>query len=500
MDIDWAAPAEWNHRSPDFDKLRVHDDGRLIPAMEYVAPLAPRTRELWLELPRHPNLLDPLEPFDNGLLLRYAALDWKRPTLRIGIAGGTQALATIANWGVQLATLFETIFWDVDAKDHASFLAPTVFIDLDGEVRVAFSTHDRFRPPEQRIDERSFVYVIGKVMESLVEAIPPTEIGQIIERCIERRPADRFPRLQVLTQSCRRLARRDPVRVAERLTAWDHVEEAIGWLAVGEKGRAASSFGDASFYSHYERYWEWGLRQAIRVPRRTVIVEHGLANDRLVALPAHPALQLSPARASYLEGREHFLHRRLHEAQICFASAILLDPMMLEAQLLRREVDRTLARVRATTGTPNAMPIDVPAALRDVRELVVAGRIRDAIAALSTEAYAANVDAALFRARLLALDGQYALAASAYAAIDDGPHVDEARLGLARVTIDRGKPDAALAILDALLVTRPRDLGVLEARARCLDLLGRTDEASAAMKAFVAAVELASDIRLERRR
>ncbi len=498
--IDWAAPADWAHRSPDFDRLRIHDDGRLIPAMEYVAPLALRTRELWLDLPRHPNLLDPLEPFENGLLLRYAALDWKRPMLRIGIAGRKHALVTIANWGVQLTTLFETIFWDADAKDHGSFLAPNVYVDLDGEVRVAFSMHDQFRPPETRIDERSFVYVIGRILESLVEAVPEAPIGQIIVRCVESRPSKRFPRLQVLAQACRRLARREPVRVAERFTAWNHVEEAIGWLAVGEKGRADLSFGDASFYSHYERYWEWGLRNAIRVPRPTVVVEHGLANASVFAPPARATPPLSPARASYLEGREHFLHRRLHEAQICFASAILLDPMMLEAQLLRREVDRTLSRVRATTGTPNAMPIDVPAALRDVRELVVAGRIRDAIAALSTDAYATNVDAPLFRARLLALDGQYALAASAYAAIDDGPHVDEARLGLARVTIDRGKPEAALAMLDALLVTRPRDLGALEARARCLDLLGRTEEASEAMKAFVAAVELASDARLSRLR
>jgi tetratricopeptide (TPR) repeat protein len=209
---------------------------------------------------------------------------------------------------------------------------------------------------------------------------------------------------------------------------------------------------------------------------------------------------MAPARASYLEGREHFLKRRLHEAQICFASAILLDPLMLEAQLLRREVDRTLSRVRATTGTPTSMPIDVPASLREVREVVVAGRIRDAIALLSTDKYATNADAALFRARLLALDGQLARAASAFAEIVDEPHVDEARLGLARVTIDRGKPEAALGLLDGILVTRPRDLGALEARARCLELLGRTEEASEAMKDFVAAVELASDVRLSRSR
>ncbi|MGE0401384.1 MAG: tetratricopeptide repeat protein, partial [Kofleriaceae bacterium] len=134
----------------------------------------------------------------------------------------------------------------------------------------------------------------------------------------------------------------------------------------------------------------------------------------------------------------------------------------------------------------NAQPIDVPASLRDVRDLVVAGRIRDAIAAL--DELVDNPDAPLFRARLLALDGQYDRASSAFASIDS----DEAKLGLARVTIDRGKPEVALAIVDELVATHPRDLGVLEVRARCLELLGRGDEANEAMKALVAAVEVAS--------
>jgi tetratricopeptide (TPR) repeat protein len=257
----------------------------------------------------------------------------------------------------------------------------------------------------------------------------------------------------------------------------------------GERANAHRCFVIARQSSHYRTIASWGAQLTRRPPTPERVPPPP---------PVIPPPPVTPARASYLEGRALFLQRKLHEALQCFSSAIVLDPMMLEAQLLRREVERMLARLRSTTGTAVAQSIDVPASLREVRDLVVGGRIRDAIALLSTDAYADNADAALFRARLLAHDGQYDRAASEFAAIAEGPHRDEARLGLARVTLDRGKLEAALALLDAILDERPRDLGALEARARCLELLGRTSEASEAMQAFVAAVELASDARLAR--
>jgi tetratricopeptide (TPR) repeat protein len=369
MEFDWAA---WVHRDKRFVELTDRND---FVGMYSKSPLTHEMRAAWIAIPRHGNLLDAVaHARDFDTIVRYAAINWRKRTLRLD----------------------EPDFHEVAASYGAQ------------------------------------------------------------------------------------------------------LETALGYRALGNLDRARDWFRCAIAYAQYRTLARKGLLDVEEPYEIEIDIPPIQLSQQAAPLPEPPPPPPTPARASYLEGRALLLQRKLHEAQVCFASAVLLDPMMLEAQLLRREVDRMLGRIRATTGMPTSMPIDVPASLREVREIVLGGRIRDAIAVLSTDTYANNVDAPLFRARLLALDGQYDRAASTFASITDGPHVDEARLGLARVTIDRGKPEAALALLDEILATRPRDLGALEARARCLDLLGRTEEASEAMKAFVAAVELASDVCLAR--
>jgi tetratricopeptide (TPR) repeat protein len=453
----------------------------------------PALRDRWIALPRHGNLLHAIAPKgDRSVLLRFAALDRDRE--KCVLDDKTSSLA--AAFGAQLANVFTHVLRTISVSDRGLFLHPFAFVDLDREVRVGFECGASRRPPDPKLDERAFVYVVGTLWSSLFHDVPNTGIGKIMRRCVEVDRRARFRSLAKLQSACLDWSHGRGLRSDRRLHEWYVFETAVGWQAIGDLDRARDWFRCAGAYESYRRPARDGLAD-VEEPHLIEIIEPPAAPPAPPLTPPIP-IPMSPARVAYLEGRALFLQRKLHDARVCFASAILLDPMMLEAQLLRREVDRMLSRVRATTGTPTAMPIDTPASLREVRDIVVGGRIRDAIAVLSTDAYANNIDTPLFRARLLALDGQYARAASDFAAITDGPHLAEARLGLARVTIDRGNPAGALAILNEILAARPRDLGALEARARCLELLGRTSEAAEAMQAFVAAVELASDVRLAR--
>jgi tetratricopeptide (TPR) repeat protein len=490
MELDGAA---WVHRDKRFVELTDRGD---FVGMYSKSPLTHEMRAAWIAIPRHGNLLDAVaHARDHDTIVRYAAINWRKRTLRLD---EPDFHAIAASYGAQLADAFDHLLHTVDASRRQFFLQPYAYIDLDNQVRVGFESGASMRAPELKLDERAFVYVVGRLWMTLLEDVPHDGVGALVRRCIDISPRKRFRSLEKLMYACLDKSGGRDRRDGERLRAWYVLETALGYRALGNLDRARDWFRCAIAYAEYRSFARKGLLDVEEPYEIEIDIPPMQLPQQAAPLPAPPRPPPTPARASYLEGRALLLQRKLHEAQVCFASAILLDPMMLEAQLLRREVDRMLGRIRATTGMPTSMPIDVPASLREVREIVLGGRIRDAIAVLSTDAYANNVDAPLFRARLLALDGQYDRAASTFASITDGPHVDEARLGLARVTIDRGKAEAALAILDEILTTRPRDLGALEARARCLELLGRTDEASEAMKAFVAAVELASDVRLAR--
>jgi tetratricopeptide (TPR) repeat protein len=505
MEIDWAAPAAWRHRTTSFGAL--HRIGTSFVAME----LEPRTidrswaklRDAWIALPRHTNLLGAIDRHgQRGVLARYAAIDWWKPVLHLE---HELAMRDATAFGAQLADLFEMILERVHGDDRALFLQPCAFIDLDDELRVGFECGSSMRPPEMKLDERAFVYVIGRLWMSMLDHVPANGLGKIIQRCVDVNPRARFGSFEKLKQACFAVPSPRGLRSGPRLAAWEWIEEGLGWRERGDRDLAYACFRKALGVRlrnpPYDDIAAWGAGDTA-VPWM-IGPSWKRAAPPVVEPPALPPPvarepPITPARASYREGRELLLQRKLHEAHVCFSAAALLDPMMLEAQLLRREVERMLARVRATTGIAAAATIDMPASLREVRDIVVGGNIQRAIALLSTGAYAGNADAALFRARLLAMDAQYEPAAAQFAAIVDGPHRDEARLGLARVRIDRGELDAASAILDEILATRPRDLGALEARARCLELLGDARAASEAMRAFVAAVELASDVRIDR--
>jgi hypothetical protein len=106
--------ADWKKRSHEFGSVRYH-----APTSSVVMEFAPaehaatkewlELRDRWLHLPRHPNLLEPVEGGDYfSLWLRYAALDWNYPPL--SVHARDHARATLVAWGAQIIDMFATMF------------------------------------------------------------------------------------------------------------------------------------------------------------------------------------------------------------------------------------------------------------------------------------------------------------------------------------------------------------------------------------------------------
>ncbi|MGE0401385.1 MAG: hypothetical protein AB7T06_32075, partial [Kofleriaceae bacterium] len=119
----------------------------------------PHLRDKWIALPRHGNLLDAIAPSDRGVIVRYAALDWSKRFLRLEPT--TQR--TVAAFGAQLAGVFELLLERVHGPDLGLFLQPFAYIDIDDELRVGFEPGASMRPPEMKLDERAFIFVIGRL-------------------------------------------------------------------------------------------------------------------------------------------------------------------------------------------------------------------------------------------------------------------------------------------------------------------------------------------------
>ncbi|HEV7557223.1 MAG TPA: tetratricopeptide repeat protein, partial [Kofleriaceae bacterium] len=75
-------------------------------------------------------------------------------------------------------------------------------------------------------------------------------------------------------------------------------------------------------------------------------------------------------------------------------------------------------------------------------------------------------------------------------------HRQRALAGKATLLVDLGKLESALALFEILRAEQPDDLDVAEGRARALAELGRTDEATAEYRRFVALATSRSDLRV----
>jgi tetratricopeptide (TPR) repeat protein len=211
--------------------------------------------------------------------------------------------------------------------------------------------------------------------------------------------------------------------------------------------------------------------------------------DALEAADAWLAHAPDDANAHYTRGRALLGLGRSVEALDAFERASTLDPKLLEAQLLFRETDRAVKRLRATVGTPNAMVLDVPDHLAPLRELVAAGRITDAIRMLrdrETDAVAQRL-----RGELLAFEARHGDALDAFETSIALADTRAAQLGRARSLLELDRADEALAIF-----MRFDDPEALEGRARALQQLGREVEAEAVLQCAVAASEHGSELRV----
>jgi len=166
--------------------------------------------------------------------------------------------------------------------------------------------------------------------------------------------------------------------------------------------------------------------------------------------------------------------------------------------LLRREADRLLKGVRDATGVQRPIEIEVPAHLPDLKPLFVAGRIEEAITRLAGEAYAEDSRAQLVRASCLDFTGRFAEAAEIYERIAsrDPEHRHAALFGRAQMLVELGDLDVALELFDALRAERSGELDVIEGRAWVLDRLGRSEDAKAEFRCYVALNQGRSDRRV----
>jgi tetratricopeptide (TPR) repeat protein len=198
-------------------------------------------------------------------------------------------------------------------------------------------------------------------------------------------------------------------------------------------------------------------------------------------------------------GQPHYLRAkillalgRFSEARDECDRATELSPSHLPAMLLRRQLVRSIRRVRAAAGKPLPAPIDLPEHLRDLRALLVAGQTAEAIALLETPEHAADPQAQLLRADLLLFTDQLDAALAAFEKVGGLA----GGLGQATVLVRMNRAEDALALCDALVREQPAAAEPHEGRAAALQALGRTAEADEAYKHALAANAQRSQVRV----
>ena len=240
---EWLARSDWSLRSPEFGDL---DEGDAHVRMAFAT--ADSIWKVWRALPSHRNVLAP-DPSASSAL-RYAALDWKHAPLIVD--GDPEAAARLATWGAELSWVAELLFRFAPRSALPQLRCPDVYVDLDGEIRVAFSGA-RSLPPEvvhdegPGVDEPRLVFVVGQMLLGLVVAADETwqtPIGRAIQRCLDLDRVRRFATLAELRDALRLAGGRriPPAGLRSPRPVWDQLEAGMGLLACGAPEKALRRF------------------------------------------------------------------------------------------------------------------------------------------------------------------------------------------------------------------------------------------------------------------
>ena len=445
--------AAWAQRTREFGPLFVRGlDTAMTFGSTRDASESPLWK-IWTALPPHPNILGALFTGE----LRYAAIDWTRRRVLIEDQDAPTLLAT---WGVTLTRIYEFLLRKVPANQLGWLTGPCVRFDLEGELRIGFemgAAQSTVLAPEVRdvwpyCEECGLVFAIGQAVNALGadtvlgSALP---IGDVVRRCVEPDPARRFDTLDVLRSAFVAAGGFRKPALGERKprTEFDALERELGqWLVADPVNRA---YRGAHFYTTAPRRAATAAGSVIPSPLPPSSPPRHLGGEPPAPVSTEP---VTPARAAYVEGKAALVRGKLADARDAFDRALALQPQMLEAMLLRGEVERMTNRLRRAVGTGDAKGL--PAHLAALEPLLAGDRFEEGIAQLR-----AFEDAA-------------------------------AQQLLADVLVERGRAGEALAIYDRLASTE-----AIAGRAAALQQLGRNAEAEAALDQFVALAVSRSELR-----
>ncbi|HSD90349.1 MAG TPA: hypothetical protein VLB44_22625, partial [Kofleriaceae bacterium] len=326
MAVDWGAAAAWGLRDPEFGELRANREGELVVAMEYewAGPRWPELCAAWLDLGQR-SILDALSFHEHRLLLRYAALNWKHPTLQVG--NRARAKQTAAIWIIDLVDAYRAV-GEAVGNDIDLFWNPQIHIDLDERPRLSFRAQplpeDQLPPELQRKnprwDERTLVFQIGRLMRQLATFDAKSDAHELIAKCVDEKPSNRWKSLDELVKRAEKLGVvAKIVREYEELAIFRAFEEGLGWLELGEDERALEQFTRATRFtpparieklSSYVQMHEEGAkvaRERIEAAKRRAALS-GTTNDGGTIIIDDPALAKSRTATCTIVVRE--LERR----------------------------------------------------------------------------------------------------------------------------------------------------------------------------------------------
>lgn len=263
--MSWRERVDWSRHGAEFGALRTMQEestGQPFVAMEFAPPghdevaVTDRLWEIWLSLPLHPNILEPVRADRGMLMLRYAAIDWTR---RAADIDRDDVAATVATWGVELTRAFEFLTVCMPAGEQAWIACPIAAIDIEGNIRLAFASPggnvalmNRLAPEVHgtwpACNERSLVYAVGQVLLGLVKvgsATATTPLGSVIQKCLAAKPQQRYRTLEELRGALVEAGgQRNRTRSFDADHIWSAVEDAIGFLAKDDALSAVAQIAD----------------------------------------------------------------------------------------------------------------------------------------------------------------------------------------------------------------------------------------------------------------